>query len=293
MCLLTVVLPGADVRADYWAEAAYRNPDGFGWALELPGGILRHRGLDYDPVAASFREARAAHPDAVGLFHWRWATGGGITAGNCHPFTWAHDDRLAVAHNGVLPVPATRRRSDTRVWAEDHLAQLHPAELDDPRTFARLERWAAGSKVVVLSAHPATESRFYILNESAGHWAEGVWYSNTSYRPAPPSRFSFGTSVASLLTCHKWCRADCGWCGTGIGPDDPDAAADLDALDVWPADPGDLDPAAEVMGCAVCGTDYLVPIDDPAAYCPDCGACWCCDSDSDACACWPSTVGGT
>jgi len=227
MCLLTVFAPEGVFDETAMENAAWRNPDGFGFALVLGTHIARFRSMDYDETAEEFMRLRSEHPDAWALFHHRFSTGGGETADNCHPFTWGHDDRLAVAHNGVLPIPATRDKSDTRLWAENHLANVDPAYLDDDDWCDATERWLGSSKAVVLSTHSANKYWVYILNERLGDWCDGVWYSNDSWKPvrhyerswystsADPfaaSRFEFGSATdnsgsvydqAKCVTCDE------------------------------------------------------------------------------------------
>lgn len=326
MCLLTVVLPGAEVRPDYWRDAADANPDGYGWALNIGADILRFRSMSFPTAARTFTEARGQFPAAVGTFHWRYSTGGTRTRDNCHPFRWGDDSRLAVAHNGVLPVPATATESDTRRFASG-LERVAPRSLDSASFMTELGRWAAGSKLVVLSAHPDTAEDYYIVNDDAGHWADGVWYSNRSYLPyraasAIPARWSptprknpvgprlvnptglVGNpqTLADAVADHDAAEdrvdrlqamlsrvVDLGHHDAAVAVSDQLADAMAEA-DVRHAAVLQFEKArwddADAIGCAVCDCTYLVPVEDPDVVCPDCGACWLCDSAADACLCW-------
>ena len=55
--------------------------------------------------------------------------------------------------------------------------------MDNKETFESVEEWASGSKLVILSVSPLAQYDWYILNESLGHWFNGVWFSNNSYKP--------------------------------------------------------------------------------------------------------------
>jgi glutamine amidotransferase len=317
MCLLTLVLPGADVRPDYWRDAADANPDGYGWALNIGADVLRFRSMNFHTAHKTFMQARDQFPRAVGTFHWRWSTGGTRTRDNCHPFRWGADSRLAVAHNGVLPVPATATESDTRRFAAG-LARVAPRSLDSVSFMTELGRWAAGSKLVVLSAHPETADDWYIVNDDAGHWSEGVWYSNRSYLPyraasAIPARWTPRTNTAPAPVARPDAFADA-WsehdaatervdrlqamlarvvdmgdqtAAVVVSDQLADAMDYADACDVALREfrPGKWEDA-DAMECAMCDCTYLVPVEDPEVVCPECGACWMCDSASDACRCW-------
>jgi glutamine amidotransferase len=262
VCLLAVIEPGADTPADYWRNAADANPDGFGFAVNLGTDVLRFRSMDYRTTRTAWEHARERWPNAWALWHWRWATGGGVRRDMAHPFRWGDDARLVVAHNGVLPIPATATASDTALFA-DRLRDVDPVALDNPAFMRELGAWATGSKLAILSVHPDTADAVYIVNEDAGHWLNGVWYSNRSYRepePWPPRR----PWVPTL------------WARSMVTEPDPTPTG-------WES--------CDAMDCGVCGATYLVPVDDPAGVvCPDCAACWCCDEPADLCECWG--VGG-
>ncbi len=107
MCRLFGLTAGAErVRATFWLLDApdslevqsHRNVDGVGLGYFAPdGGVV----LDKQPVAA-FRDeefARAARHVTSSAFvaHVRWATAGGRTGRNTHPFGM---DGRVMAHNG-------------------------------------------------------------------------------------------------------------------------------------------------------------------------------------------------
>jgi glutamine amidotransferase len=88
----------------------------------------------------------------------------------------------------VLPesVRPTRSdyRSDTRIAAEDYLPKFGSLHLR--RNRQRLERWmTVHNKMVILTVDRRFRERAYILNEAAGIWDGGIWYSNDAYLPIP------------------------------------------------------------------------------------------------------------
>jgi glutamine amidotransferase len=268
MCLLTLLLPGADVDRDEYRTAAIANPDGFGWAVHTGRGVVRLRTMNYRDAVDSFEQARAHWPRGVAMFHWRWATGGRVDRTMAHPFRWGDDERIAIGHNGVLPIEPTATDSDTALLAK-YLGGAGAHVLDDRGWIEDLAHFAAGSKLVFLSAHPDTREDHYIVNEDAGHWRGGAWFSNTSYLPwEPPKR----TYLAPTVARGKYPQAPTGW-------DDPDP---------WGDDYRSTPPRVtewDYIGCAVCGHDFPVPYESLAAYCDACGACWLCDSEPAACRC--------
>lgn len=254
MCLLTVFTPDAEINLTRMRDAADNNPDGFGFALLFDGHIAKFRSMSYTETINEFTEQRKRNAGCWALFHHRFSTGGGQTVDNCHPFTWAHDERIAIAHNGVLPIKPGRRKSDTRIWAEHQLADFDPTVLDDDDWWTKTEKWMGTSKAVFLSAHPDTEYGLYIMNEQLGHWEDGVWWSNRSYhswRSSRPTGLSGITSAMSKPSSADWGGTviSCGHC-----------------LNLWDA-----------------GDDFS------ETNCDECGFCWICEEAAEYCMCWTPT----
>jgi glutamine amidotransferase len=192
MCLLTF-LP-ADVMPDTTAllNGAYLNDDGHGFAIVTDDHLIVHHGMDAEVIVDAFAAARHAHPHGPALFHSRFGTHGKRTVDNCHPFPVGGDERTVVAHNGVLPdavQPAKGDpRSDTRIAAEDFLPTF--GSLRARRTRQRLQRWmTTHNKMVILTVDRRFKEPAYILNENAGTWDGGIWYSNDGYLPPHYSRW--------------------------------------------------------------------------------------------------------
>ncbi|MCE0539869.1 hypothetical protein LWF15_30675 [Kineosporia rhizophila] len=189
MCLLSYLPPRTqpDMQALY--NGTFWNRDGHGYAIVAGERILVHRGMGAEVVLEGFERDRAEHPDGPALFHSRLATDGDVHLANCHPFPVGQDPRTVIAHNGMLPndvVPARDDiRSDTRICAENfiprRLGSLHTA-----RSRRRLSTWMGRlNKIVILTVDPRYAARAYILNEEAGIWHRGTWYSNDTFEPSP------------------------------------------------------------------------------------------------------------
>lgn len=209
MCLLIALTAGADVSDQRLEDAAYNNPDGFGWALHTGQHLIRFRSMDIDEAIAEWRFARKVHPNTPAVWHLRWATHGTVDVSNCHPFEVGHDPRVMLAHNGVLPIDAANGRSDTRILAEDRLKRAEVDWMDDPAKVKVMETWLGGSKLAVLSSHPRSDKHLYIMNESLGHWENGVWWSNHSYLISKAPTVSSATPI-DLPTCGMEACESCG-----------------------------------------------------------------------------------
>ncbi len=235
MCLLTFVPPGVQPDTDALRNGTIVNDDGHGFAIVTGAELLVRRGLDGEQIIDEFAAQRSRHPGGPALFHSRLGTHGTVGEANCHPFAVGGDARTVLAHNGILPSvvqPApTDPRSDTRIAAEDFVPLLGP--LRHRRTRLRLQRWmGAHNKIVVLSADRRFRRPAYILNERAGAWDGGIWYSNDGYLPrlsdswltrawASADAWAAQPAGVPLGRCEgcagwlDWLEGDCplcGWC---------------------------------------------------------------------------------
>ena len=179
MCLAIYKPEGLLIPEDHLEEGFISNPHSAGFAVVDDGRIRIFRGFfKYQ----DFLEAYRPWAFRQALVHFRWATHGSRDVKNCHPFKVTED--LVMIHNGVLDIATTSkpRRSDTWHYVDGVLA---PMAQRDPDFFMRPEivfmggQAIDGSKFCFLRADGA----YQIWNESDGHWAAGVWYSNYSYKP--------------------------------------------------------------------------------------------------------------
>ncbi|MGW4372027.1 hypothetical protein ACWEKT_41165 [Nocardia takedensis] len=222
MCLLTFFPADTVPDARALRNGATTNPHGHGYALLVDGTIRTGHGMDPEPVLAEFLALRAEHPGGLGLFHSRYATRGIQDLSNCHPFHLGGDPRTVLAHNGTLPKRVHPGpydpRSDTRIAAEDYLPTQPFGSIDTRRGARGLTDWLGRSKLVILTVDPAYAHRAYILNQHAGIWEDGIWYSNDSYQPFSrrwPSRYREflcgGCGHLDLDRPGRLCTR-CGWC---------------------------------------------------------------------------------
>ena len=178
MCL--AVYKPANVLPDWGAleEGFKSNKDGAGFVVVSDGKLLISKGhFSFD----DFREAYLPYADLQSAIHFRWATHGKTDALNCHPFSITDD--LALIHNGVLPIKCDLDENMSDTW---HYVQhiLQPMAERDPEFFWQPEvifmgeSAIKGNKFVFLRS----DGECVIWNESDGHWAGDIWYSNESYK---------------------------------------------------------------------------------------------------------------
>jgi predicted glutamine amidotransferase len=124
-----------------------------------------------------YKEIRTKYPTIDIAIHFRIATHGGVTLTNCHPFKV--NKQTAFIHNGIISkVNATKEFSDTFIFNETILKNLPPNFATNETILELLDSYIGYSKLVIISG-----KNYAIVNESAGHWNAGNWYSNESYKP--------------------------------------------------------------------------------------------------------------
>ena len=183
MCLLTFMPEGINISYEKAFEAAKSNPHGFGFAIHSGKTIIKDHDMSFGNLWARWEKLREIERGPA-IFHFRITTHGLTDVDNCHPFNVGDDDKTVLAHNGILPIvmPVHETRSDTKIFAEYILPGMGGVTaLDNKETFESVEEWASGSKLVVLSVNPSSVYDWYIINESLGHWLDGMWWSNKSY----------------------------------------------------------------------------------------------------------------
>lgn len=178
MCL--AIYKPSDVLPDWGAleEGFKSNDDGAGFVCVSDGKLLIDKGH------FTFQEFRTAYEPYAHLqsaIHFRWATHGKTSAGNCHPFRVTDD--LALIHNGVLDIKCDldADMSDTWHYVQHILTPMAERDPDffwQPEVVFMGEAAIKGSKFVFLRS----DGEWMIWNEDDGHWTGDIWYSNASYK---------------------------------------------------------------------------------------------------------------
>lgn len=210
MCMLTFFPEGVQPNPNALTNGAITNDDGHGFAIVAGKRLIVRKSLNYKSLIAEFTKLRRKHPDGPALFHSRWGTGGRMDEFNCHPFRFGGDRRTVVAHNGILPASVQPRegepRCDTRI-AADHVIGKVFGHLSSGDNRASLAKWIGpANKLVILTVNPKYPERAYIINENAGVWDGGIWYSNHDYRDDMSlwvaARHGWKSTPGECLICH-------------------------------------------------------------------------------------------
>jgi predicted glutamine amidotransferase len=113
------------------------------------------------------------------LLHFRIATHGTISEDNTHPFP-VFQSQLVMAHNGILTGFGGKDKSDTLDFVDTVISKLARDFVTNPAAQILLRHAIGhGNKLAFLS----NLGDLTLVNEKAGEWKGGIWYSNNSYKP--------------------------------------------------------------------------------------------------------------
>lgn len=215
MCIIAVKEVGKKPIDEKTIREMYkRNPDGAGLAVWSKGrGVVASKG--YMDVESFLTDARKVREEDAAVFHFRIKTHGEHAREQCHPFPVTDNVGLleatafrarsgyVLAHNGVFSgVSIGKEYSDTQAFIALVVEPLRRAfgSLENPDVKRILERCSLGSRVAILNAKTGDVERF-------GNWehdAEGRFYSNSTFKPAPVYTFSgYAGRVEKTLACIR------------------------------------------------------------------------------------------
>lgn len=178
MCIAILKTKDGNITDEQLLNCFDNNPDGAGIAYTKDNKIFIVKGIfDAKQFVEEYHKA-VAEADGAMLVHCRIGTSGFKDYTNCHPHVVS--DECVMIHNGILSidVPKGSKVSDTVLYVEQYLKPL-PKDfmLNDGIMSLITDHIGAGNKFVFLNNH----GDFSIANEKAGHWKNGVWFSNYSY----------------------------------------------------------------------------------------------------------------
>lgn len=177
MCIAIVIPEGATVNKDYLHNGWCANSDGGGFAYVRKGKVKIVKSLmKWKTWEDAYYTAREANPDSPFLVHFRIRSAGSNTADNTHPYALKTG---AVIHNGTLTGSGAdwyRGPSDTAKFVEKFGEHLTYDNVLSKKL--AMEAAIGYNKLAFLF----NNGKFVIVNEDAGHWDDGVWYSNGGFR---------------------------------------------------------------------------------------------------------------
>lgn len=187
MCIAIYKPEGIKIDRKILERCYNANPDGAGFMYNENKELHMHKGFfSFKDFYKDYKQ----HESKQAVIHFRIKTHGPISTDNCHPFMV--NKSLGFVHNGVISGFGEGDMSDTRHFNEEIVKPLAAKwgnlSLFQPAIKSLIESRIGYSKLIFLDRH----GNYDIFNENKGVWDNGVWYSNSSYKPyEPPVTKSF------------------------------------------------------------------------------------------------------
>ena len=167
------------------------NPDG-GGIMYAEDGIL-HIEKELKSWKRLYRKYVDVHERGLSnVLHFRIGTSGSKNEYNIHPFSV--NKELAFCHNGILSiqVPVGSLENDTQIFNNAILKRLRKGFINDSAIRNLIELAIGMSNKFVFMDNNGEIS---FINEAAGNWKDGIWFSNYTYSYSYSTRGSSSTSV--------------------------------------------------------------------------------------------------
>ena len=176
MCIAILNLKEADKLSPTTIYNSWENNDmGAGLLWNKKGKLYNFKTYDYDEFYDKYQEIKDDENVENIVLHFRIATSGVDGIHNLHPFL-VNDD-LGFVHNGVISGLGNKDFSDTHQF-NDILKGFSHDFVNCATTKSFIEEYISYSKLIFL----ASNGEYNIFNEDLGHWKDGNWYSNDSYK---------------------------------------------------------------------------------------------------------------
>ena len=265
MCLLIVKTPDGHIDRESLIHANMSNPDGVGYSYvnTKKNKIITRKFRKFSKfLKGYYRDLDKFGEKSSFLIHFRLSTHG-ETSGiiNVHPFKV--NNNMVFAHNGVIDnVPDDEFLSDTQVFNKKILQRLPGGFLESIPIRELIKSYIGFSKLAFLDS----SGNHDIIGENLGHWADGVWYSNHSYKESiymggyPAITGAYGCEIKNPNHTAFNNKANepinyCEWCGI----DTPHLSM-VEMQEEYITEDG---PSRTLFMCWVCGKEHEkeIPVD--------------------------------
>lgn len=179
MCIIIANAPFNTLSKETIKNSWNNNDHGAGLMYVNEGEIVIKKELhSVQKFYKAYTKARKDCPESNIVLHFRISTHGKINTDNCHPFSV--NEGLAFAHNGIISnAPRSADFSDTYMFNQTILKSMPDGFIRNNAIRELIHNYiGTGSKLVFLDKNNTVE----IINEKAGHWDNGNWYSNYTYQ---------------------------------------------------------------------------------------------------------------
>lgn len=179
MCIIAAIPTGKEVSKETLERCWKNNPQGGGFAYIENQKIQIVKELkSFKRFYQKYEEAKFSNPESSFIVHFRISTHGKVNEANCHPFYV--NDKLAFAHNGIISnAPESKNFSDTVMFNESILKALPDGFIHQNHFKELIKAYIGyGSKLAFLDIN----NNIHLINEKAGVWDDGIWWSNGGYK---------------------------------------------------------------------------------------------------------------
>ena len=207
MCIAILKTKDGNITDEQLRNCFESNPDGAGISYSKNGKLYIIKGIfNVNEFIKAYHNA-VAEADGAMLIHCRISTSGEIDKLNCHPHVVS--DECVMIHNGILSitVPKDSKVSDTVLYVEQFLKPLPKDFMKDEGIINLITHdIGSGNKFVFLN----NNGEYAIANEKAGHWKNGVWFSNYSYQGYTWGKITKGKNY-SYSPCNSYWEDEYEW----------------------------------------------------------------------------------
>jgi glutamine amidotransferase len=179
MCIIAAIPQGKQISKEVLKRCWHNNPHGGGFMYTNGKQVQTFKEMSsFKRYWKSFVNLRNEFPQSSFVCHFRISTHGKVNEDNCHPFLV--NNKLGFVHNGIIRnAPLSSDYSDTYMFNEAILKQLPSNFLGNQSILTLIEEYiGGGSKLSFLTY----DNQLHFVNEKAGVWDEGIWFSNRGYQ---------------------------------------------------------------------------------------------------------------
>jgi len=210
MCIAIFQPAGKILTEEQLKNCSDRNKDGQGMAWIENGKLNVFKSMSFEIFKTKYFEiANVSGKISPMMIHFRFGTQGEKSELNCHPFYV--NDNLVFCHNGVIPTAKDEKFSDTYLFNEEILKEVMKTENihNTSIKFLLKEYIGVGNKLIFMDS----SGNHSIINEPAGDWDGGIWFSNSNYKT-----YTYKPYGSSIYSNDSYWKKVCDFCGHATSP---------------------------------------------------------------------------
>lgn len=186
MCIIVIIPNGEKIPSKETLQNCFdNNKDGMGFMYRIKNKIRIKKGFfDFNVFYSALRNIKNSEI----VIHFRYATHGKISGGNCHPFPLTNDIEklisekidcsIGIVHNGIISgakIDETKNLSDTMVFIKN-------LDIENIKEIPSKITMSDGKFVIM------TQYKTYMIGQF--FYDNGIYYSNQGYKEKPVYSFS-------------------------------------------------------------------------------------------------------